>query len=31
MSLKDIILATVAGTILGVALFADTLMNTGAI
>ena len=31
MKLKDIIIATVAGIIMGVALFSDVLMNSGVI
>jgi len=31
MKLKDIIIATVAGIIMGIALFSDVLMNTGAL
>jgi len=31
MKLKDIIIATIAGTIMGLALFSDVLMNSGAL
>jgi hypothetical protein len=31
MKLKDIIIATVAGIIMGVALFSDVLINSGVI
>jgi len=31
MKLKDIIIATVAGIVMGLALFSDTLLNAGAI
>jgi len=31
MKLKDILIATIAGIIMGVALFSDVLMNTGVI
>jgi len=29
MKLKDIIIATVAGIVMGIALFSDTLINSG--
>jgi len=31
MKLKDIIIATVAGLIMGLSLFSDVLLNTGVI